>query len=338
MHFLDPVWGCAYSTGTPIASEVTLTEDRELQKQIAAVAQTESATAATPAVRAFQFFLVPLIIVGVCVLVVAGLTWLVANPRSAKDWLQDVKNGGPGTRPFATLKLCEAIRRMDPPDRALTPDVIALFKNPPPPNFNDKINLKAYLATCLGHLRDPRASDPLLEAIQAESDLETRIACIEALGAIKDPRTILDLLKLLDDKEDAIRKYAAFNVGAVAEKFEDRSAVVVALRRALDDARADVAWNAALALGYFLGDASGAGTLTKMLDRKYLAQSIDPRDPNAEKLAARTMIAACNAAAKLGDENFLPHLRRLTDDKVERDGDVRFIAHKAIGEISNRKK
>jgi HEAT repeat protein len=313
-----------------------LTEDRELQKQIAAEAQTDAATAASPAVRAFQFFLVPLLIVGVCVLVVAGLTWVVANPRSAKDWLQDVKEGGPGVRPFATLKLCETLRRMDRPDPTLTPEIIALFKQPPAPNFNDKINMRAYLAACLGHLRDPQASGVLLEAIRSDDLLETRIACIEALGAIKDPSTLEPLVKLLDDKEDAVRKYAAFNVGAVAEKSDDRAEAVAALKKALDDPRADVGWNAALALAYFLRDSSGTGTLKKMLDRKYLAQAIDPRDPGADQLAARTLAAACNAAAKLGDDSFLPLLRRLTDDQEERDANVRFIAHKAIGAITSK--
>ena len=43
-----------------------VTDDLELQKRIAEEAQLPSATAASPVVRAFQFFLVPLLIVAIC--------------------------------------------------------------------------------------------------------------------------------------------------------------------------------------------------------------------------------------------------------------------------------
>ena len=88
-----------------------MTEDRELQKQIAEQAQVaDPATAASPVVRAFQFFLVPLLIVGACVLIYSVLHWVVANPRSAAEWLKDVKEGGPNTRPHAALQLAGADR------------------------------------------------------------------------------------------------------------------------------------------------------------------------------------------------------------------------------------
>src|SRR5579872_4061547 len=106
----------------------SLTEDRELQKQIAEQAQVDNPTAASPVVRAFQFFLVPLLIVAACVVVYAVLHWLVANPRSASEWLNDVKEGGLNTRHHAALQLVQAIRRTDPPDTSLTPDIMALFK------------------------------------------------------------------------------------------------------------------------------------------------------------------------------------------------------------------
>ena len=97
-----------------------LTEDRELQKQIAEQAQVDPSTAASPAVRAFQFFLVPLLIVGACVVVYAVLNWVVANPRSAHEWLKDVKEGGPNTRPHAALQFAQTLRRMEKPDTTLT--------------------------------------------------------------------------------------------------------------------------------------------------------------------------------------------------------------------------
>ena len=317
-------------------NEEPLTDDLELRKRIAAEAQTDGATAASPAVRAFQFFLVPLGIVAGCVLVYALFAFVLVNPRSARDWLTDLQAGGPNTRYHAALQLSQAIRRMDVPDTRLTPEILALFKGAPTEEsagpLKHEFNMRAYLATCLGALKDPRAGEVLLAAAGKDANLETRMACLEALGAIKDPSTLPGLVKLLDDPEGVVRKYAALNVGAVAEKAGDRS-VVDPLKKLLADPLPDVGWNAALALGYFLGDSAGNDTLMKMLDRKYLAERIRREDPKAEDLIAKVQVMACNAAAKLKDPGFLPGLRRLTDDSVEPHSEVRFIAHKAIASI-----
>jgi len=313
----------------------SLTEDRELQKQIAEQAQVDPATGASPVVRAFQFFLVPLLIVGACVLVYSVLNWVVANPRTAAEWLKDVKEGGPNTRPHAALQLAQTLRRMEEPDRSLTRDVMEAYRSTAPAEDE----LRRYLATCLGYLRDPLASDLLLDVARTSRHLETRAAALDALGAIKDPRTLPDLVKLLDDREDLVRKYAAFNVGAVAEKAagEARAQAVEALKKSLSDGASDVTWNAAFALAYFLGDGSGTDILKKMLDRKYLGERINRNDPNWDTLEARAMFTACNAAARLRDASFLPRLKDLTDPGKERDADVRFAAHQAINKIQETK-
>ncbi|MBI3857666.1 MAG: HEAT repeat domain-containing protein [Planctomycetes bacterium] len=312
-----------------------MTEDRELQKQIAEEAQVDNPTAASPVVRAFQFFLVPLLIVGACVLVYVVLNWVVANPRSAKEWLKDVKEGGPNTRPHAALQLAQTLRRLDPPDTSLTPELMAVFLSASP----QEDELRRYIATCLGYLRDPLACDLLIDAVKTGRHMETRAAALDALGTIKDPRTLPDLVKFLDDREDLVRKYAAFNAGAVAEKAgsEGRAGAVEALRKRLTDPAPDVTWNAAFALAYFLGDGSGTDTLKKMLDRKYLGERINRNDPNWETLEARAMFTACNAAARLGDASFLPILKEITDVGKERDPDVRFAAHQAINKIQEKK-
>lgn len=313
-----------------------MTEDRELQKQIAEQAQVDApAAAASPVVRAFQFFLVPLLIVGACVVVYAVLNWVVANPRSAHEWLKDVKEGGPNTRPHAALQFSQALRRMEQPDKSLTRDVMEVYRAAGP----QEDELRRYLATCLGYLRDPLAGDLLIDAVKTDRNMETRAAALDALGTIKDLKTLPELVKLLDDREDLVRKYAAFNVGAVAEKAsgEDRAAAVGALKKRLADPVADVTWNAAFSLAYFLGDGTGTDTLKKMLDRKYLGERINRNDPNWDTLEARAMFTACNAAARLKDPSFLPLLKELTDDKKERDSDVRFAAHQAINQIQEKK-
>lgn len=304
-----------------------MTDDLELRKRIAEEAQTESATAAPAVVRAFQFFLVPLMIVGVCVLGYAGLSYLMGGPRTAHEWLRDVEEGGPNTRSHAALQLAQTLRRQETPDAGLTPVVLRIYAATRP----EEDDLRRYLVTCLGYLRDPRACPVLLEAVGTVKNMETRAACLDAIGTIKDPSTLPALVKLLDDPDAIIRKYAAFNLGAVAEKTGDRSAVEP-LKRKLNDPRPDVGWNAAFALAYFLRDSSGTDTLKKMLDRKYLEEAIG-KDGNAAILSARAMFTACNGAARLKDTSFLPILEELS--RNEPDGDVRHAAQKAVTEIRN---
>ena len=315
-----------------------MTEDRELQKQIAEQAQVESnPTTASPAVRAFQFFLVPLLIVGACVLVYTVLNWVVANPRSSREWLLDIKEGGRNTRTHAALQLVQTLRRTEQPDLSLTPDLISLYKGTPE-EPDAEFNLHRLLATCLGYQRDPLACDVLLETVTSFKNMETRTAAMDALGTIKDPRTLPDLVKLLDDPDAIVRKYAAFNAGAVAEKAggEARARAVEAIRGKLTDPSTDVTWNAAFALAYFLGDPSGTDILKKLLDRKYLGEKIGA-DRNAEALTVHALKIGCSAAGKLKDASFLPLLRTLTDVKGERDVDVRFAAHQAINNIQEKK-
>jgi hypothetical protein len=307
-----------------------MTDDRELRQQIAAEAQL-GATEATPAVRAFQFFLVPLLIVTLGFLLYWGFSHAVANPRKAEDWLKDVKEGGLNTRPHAALKLVETLRRAETPDRSLTGPIMELYRS----TKADEDVLRKTLLSCLGVLRDPRAGELLLDVAAKEVNIEERAAALDALGAIKDPSTLPALVKLLDDGNPVVRKYAAFNAGAVAGRTGDAS-VLDPLRAKLKDATADVGWNAAFALAYFLKDGSGTDTLKKMLDRSYLTATIPASDPNAPLLAARAMVTACNGAAALKDKSFLPLLKNLIDPAKEPDVDVRFIANQAIHQIEGK--
>src|SRR5258706_14223089 len=57
-----------------------------------------SSLAAAPAL-AVQFFLIPLTVVAVTVAVYVGFRSLLADDRSAKDYLAEIRNGGSGPRP-----------------------------------------------------------------------------------------------------------------------------------------------------------------------------------------------------------------------------------------------
>jgi HEAT repeat protein len=314
-----------------------LTDERDLQKRIAEEAQLSPAAEAGPWVRSFQFFLVPLLIVAICVAVYVVLNVFVATPRSATDWAEDLKKGGRATRPYAALQLSQALRRMETPDRGLTPILLVAYRSTSDHIPEDR-ELRRYLCQCLGYLRDPAATELMLEVAEKGQSLELRAAALDALGTIKDPSSLQALVNFLDDPEDLVRKYAAHNAGAVAERAsgEARAAAVEALRKALGDRRADVGWNAAFSLAFFLGDRSGADLLKRMLDRAYLAEKIGRDDPNCRELEARVIVTAASAAVKLKDESFLPLLRERADDGKEPNAEVRFLAHQAIRKIQER--
>ena len=306
-----------------------MTDDLDLRKQIAAEAQTESATAATPAVQAFQFFLVPLIIVAACVVIYLGLSALTGSGSNPQEWLSDIREGGDHSRWQAALRLTQSLRRTaDNPDTSLTPELMSIFRDSDP----DEHRLRRHLAECLGLLQHDLATDLLIKsANDANEHITVRCASLDALGTIKDPKSLPALVKLLDDENPVIRKYAAFNTGAAAGPTGDATAQE-ALRGKLVDVQPDVRWNAAFALAFFLGDRSGTDVIKKMLDRKYL-EGVIGEDPNRADLTARVIFIACNAAAKLGDETFIPLLEERTDTAKEPKEDIRLAAHKALGKI-----
>ena len=306
-----------------------MTDDLKIRQKIAEEAQVSSATDASPAVRAFQFFLVPLLIVAGCVIVYAGFGVVMGTPRTAADWLEDIKSGGPSTRRHAALRMVQALRRQEKPDPGLVPKIIAVFEK----TDTSEEALRAALASSLGFLRDPRGSDLLVETAKNDPSREVRVKCLDALGAIRDPETLSALVEFVDNKDPVVRKYAVFNLGSVASESKDPAAIA-ALKRKLDDPRADVTWNAALALAVFLEDGSGSGTLKMMLDREYLERTIG-KDEFARDLARHAMLMACTAAVRLKDPSFVPVLENLA--KIEPDGDVRHAAQQAAAQISRKR-
>src|SRR5919197_3563489 len=83
--------------------------------------------AAAPAL-AVQFFLIPLAVVAVTVLVYVGFRSLLADDRSAQDYLAEIRNGGTDRRWPAAYELSRLMA--DPKvraDRTLAPELVKAF-------------------------------------------------------------------------------------------------------------------------------------------------------------------------------------------------------------------
>jgi HEAT repeat protein len=150
----------------------------------------------------------------------------------------------------------------------------------------------------LGHAWDPRAAALLVDLVSPrhpESDVRLELARALPGGADTEPlrsRAVVVLTGLTADKNDDVRDWACFGLGALAA---DGASVREALVARLDDDHVDTRCEALLALA-MTGDVRALAAVIAQLDRP------DPGDIRMLEL---------RAAAELADPRLLPSLQRL---------------------------
>jgi HEAT repeat protein len=255
----------------------------------------------TSALRQFLgLFVVPLLVVVLCVGVFIGFGWIAYEKKATSDYIDDLQSSWGPRRRQAAYELSKIL--VTQPDALRTEpgaaaEVRRLFRE-----GEDK-QLRQYLALVLGHTRDPQALPLLVEALD-DDDSQTRIYAAWALGSIGDPGALEPLAGALKDPDAGIRKTAAYALGALGDP-----AAIPRLEPLLVDATADVRWNAAVALAR-LGSDAGVEVLEQMLDRRLMAQVPDIKPDQQEE----AMIEAIPALAKVRGEQALPLLARLEKD------------------------
>lgn len=261
--------------------------------------ESEAAPARSPLANApalaVQFFLIPLAVVGVVVLVYGGFRMLVTNERTPEEFLDDVRAGGRDRRWPAAYELSRLLDR--PETEAQHPDLGAAIVRAFTDSAGDDPRVRRYLALAVGRLRmlPPGATEALVEALD-DPDSETRISVIWALASIGD-RSVVDEIEAMYLSDDAgVRKMAVYALGALPA---DEQAAT--LRNALDDAAPDVRWNAAVALARH-GRADGLRVLGRMLDRDYVQRHVSRTaglDADLDPVAA-VMVSGLQAVGALG--------------------------------------
>jgi HEAT repeat protein len=252
---------------------------------------------AAPAL-AVQFFLIPLAVVGLTVIVYVGFRSLLTDSRGAHDYLTEVRNGGSDRRWPAAYELSRLMA--DPKvraDRTLAPALVKAFdaaKDDPDPR------VRQYLALAIGRLDPPLPPEAVagLTKTLDSPDAEARISAIWALGSSGDPSVVPKLQPLYESPDQGIRKMVVYALGALPG-----DAQVQTLRTALQDPSPDVRWNAAVALAR-KGRHEGVPVLRQMLDRQYVEQAVkrDVRQDEDRDPIADVMISGLRAAATLKDE------------------------------------
>jgi HEAT repeat protein len=277
---------------------------------------------AAPAL-AVQFFLIPLAVVGVTIMVYVGFRSLLANDRTPQEYLSEVRNGGSDRRWPAAYELS---RLMGDPkvraDRTLAPALVKAFDAAK----DDDPRVRQYLALAIGRLDPPLPPDAVAGLTRAleSSDGESRVSAIWALGSSGDAAVVPTLQPLAASPDKGIRKMAVYALGALPG-----SAQIATLQAALTDAEPDVRWNAAVALAR-KGSHDGVPVLRQMMDRQYVEQQVkrevrqdEDRDPIAD-----VMISGLRAAATLKDEGLKPAVTTLSQQ--DRSMKVRQAALEAL--------
>jgi HEAT repeat protein len=242
-------------------------------------------------------FVVPLIVVVLCVAVFIGFGWIAHEKQTTSDSLNELRSGWKPRRTQAAYELSKILTN-DPhaldEEPGAKAQVRTLFQETEEPE------IRQYLAVVLGRTHD-REALPLLVAALKDKDDKTRIYSLWALGTLGDPRARGPLEAALADPDPGMRKTAAFALGELGDR-----AAVPALLAKLDDSAADVRWNAALSLAR-LGSRAGIPVLETMLDRRLLAQVPDITPEQEEE----AMVSALHALAALGAGEDLPRVERL---------------------------
>jgi hypothetical protein len=278
---------------------------------------------------AVQFFLIPLLVVGATVLVYIGFRSLLAEDRSAEEYLTDIRSGGSNRRWPAAYELSrlmadpEFVKREE---AILAPELTKAFAE----SKDDDPRVRQYLALTLGRLTPPLPAETrqlLVDALN-DPDSQTRISAIWALGSTGDASVSGDIERQYQSDDAGVRKMAVYALGSMPIASGNETLV-----KALDDAEPDVQWNAAIALARH-GRHEGVPVLRRMLDRAYVERNVT-RQPQARDdvdPVGEVMISGLRAIAALKANDVSDQVKALsTDDQNLKVRQAAIDALKALG-------
>jgi HEAT repeat protein len=257
----------------------------------------------TSALRQFVgLFIVPLLVVVMCVGVFVLFGWVAYDRQTVGDYLNDLRDNRSffaHRRKQAAYELSK-ILSADPEalleEAGAGEELRSLFEG------TDDLWVRRYLALVLGHIED-RDAVPLLIAAATGDDPQTRIYSLWSLGAIGDETALEVVRNAASDDDAGIRKTAAFALGGF-----DSPEGIGSLEVLVEDPVADVRWNAAVALAA-RGSDRGVAVLEQMLDRRLLAQIPDITPQQQEE----AMIEALRALGQLDQEQNLALVESLAE-------------------------
>jgi hypothetical protein len=255
-----------------------------------------------------SFFVVPLLIAVLAVLVIAGVSLLSSEPADAMDYLEDVRTGGQRDRWKAAFDLSTLLfdlaRKDDVPrDERFVNQMNLAFAEAE----GDDQRVRQYLSQAMALTGDRRFVPTLLEALAIEDSEISASFYLQALGFLAGPQELPVLLPYLQHDSDRIRTSAVRTIGAIGDP-----STAPALEPLLYDEEHNARWFAAIALAA-LGSDAGAEVLMQLLDREYWAGF-----PNVDAdEQSDIMEVAVNVAVGLGRPELTERVRVLSTGDID---------------------
>ncbi len=208
-----------------------------------------------------SFFVVPLIIAGFAVLVFLMIRILTDEPRTAEDYLVDVKIGGTTKRWQGAFELSKILSNPNlvPDDPRFEEEMLSAFEYA---KHDRDPRVRQYLALALGQPGKTVYLETLVNAFNDEDVIVASAA--KAVGLIGSSEGVQPLVKLLDHGMPQVRLQAIIALGVIGDTL-----AVPYLIRAMDDTEPNVRWDSAIALAKMKNN-SGKRILLDLLDRNYL--------------------------------------------------------------------
>jgi HEAT repeat protein len=273
-----------------------------------------------------QFFLFPLIIIGICIGLFLFFGYLTYEQQTPAQYLDDIRFGSGGQRWQAAFELSNVVDSN--PDKARTPEFLDSLKTAYQNSPDEDIMVRGYLGAIFGKLKERSAVPLLVEELSRSERLKTadwsrkssfsfmrpslaqiseelvlnQIFTLYALGSIGDNSAVPGVLEQIKNQDPSIRNIAAFVLGVLGDP-----QAVDELRPLLNDRREDVRINAAVSLA-LLGDGEGVDLLMKLLDSNYVVGLQDFTVEQKRDLR----INAIKALATLKHEPALPKIREVS--------------------------
>lgn len=260
-----------------------------------------------------QFFLFPLIIIGICVVIFLFFGYITYDQRTPSQYLNEIRSGSDTQRWHAAFELSNIVASNKDEIRSpeFMQDLVSIYTQSP----DTDTQVRLYVALMLGQVGDASVVPALVEGLRREEMLKTKewdqgafrpsiseireelisnqIYTLWALGSIGDNAAVPGVLEQAKSDDPSIRKMVAYVLGVLNDPRG-----IDELRIMLNDPRDDVHYNAALALAR-LNNAEGADMLLKLLDPSHV-ESLPDMTPD-QKTELRV-----NAVRGLGMLKFEP--------------------------------
>lgn len=285
-----------------------------------------------------QFFIVPSVIVGICIALFLVFRFMTEETQTLPDLLQRMMvTTGHEKQVYmdSFVRKLHQVRgdRNAPPSpelTALVPEILASIKSLSGRELDlAELEVKALCMRSLAVIGDPSVADEMQEIIDAEKKELVQWEGIETLGALKNPESVPFLRKYLHHESPKTRKYAAFNLGALRSP-----EAIPDLKASLTDESIEVRWNSAFALAYFLKDRSGVPVLLQMLDRAAVDKAVDSKEAHRDLFINHCMALAAQALAVIEEPSAVPVLEKVAENDPS--SEVRSACRSALKVIQKK--